>query len=162
MDGVLRPHADTHLPLTPQPPGQATANDEEEQNLYVPPMSPQKRESIERWLDLLPPPSELARDVLDNPVVPEVPETAASEHSSAYREGPSDERRSSLTAEHLKHHTRALSGKGRTPTTPMAEVTAGDTIRSDTAHAPPPDTPSMSTPSHTPHASFTVPSTTHH
>jgi len=27
VDGVLRPHADTHLPLTPQPPGQATAND---------------------------------------------------------------------------------------------------------------------------------------
>jgi hypothetical protein len=88
VDGVLRPHADTHLPLTPQPPGQATANDEEEQNLYVPPMSPQKRESIERWLDLLPPPSELARDVLDNPVVPEVPETAASEHSRRTARGP--------------------------------------------------------------------------
>lgn len=64
-----------------------------------------------------------ATDVLENPVIHEVQDGTASEQSSSGRDGGADDRRSSLTAEHLKHHTKVLStnGKGRgTPVSPGA------------------------------------------
>eukprot|EP00667_Euglena_gracilis_P015563 EG_transcript_16190 len=118
-------------PMPQQPP----AAEDEEQNLYAPPMSPQKLESIQKWVDSLPSPSEVAKDVLENPVIHEVQDGTASEQSSSGRDGGADDRRSSLTAEHLKHHTKVLStnGKGRgTPVSPGMH----ETFHSDAAQVP--------------------------
>eukprot|EP00668_Euglena_longa_P035715 GGOE01045890.1.p1 GENE.GGOE01045890.1~~GGOE01045890.1.p1 ORF type:complete len:223 (-),score=57.02 GGOE01045890.1:225-893(-) len=157
-------------PPTPPPPpsvplpnqsSATAAAEEEEQNLYAPPMSPQKLESIQKWVDSLPSPSEVARDVLENPVIHEILDGTASEQSSC-RDVGQEERRSSLTAEHLKHHTRVLSAaKGRaTPLSPgMHETFHSDAAQNgapngDNTASSPTQTPSQ------PQASFTLGTTT--
>lgn len=123
----LTPGASTALPAPPVPlPNQIA--DDDEQNLYVPPMSPQKLELVLKWLDSLPPPEELARDATENPTLSDMTDGMSSEQSSAPSREGRDERKSSLTAEHLKQHTRVMSIKGHvTPIAPRVASTTQET-----------------------------------
>eukprot|EP00992_Anisonema_acinus_P011100 TRINITY_DN7129_c0_g1_i1.p1 TRINITY_DN7129_c0_g1~~TRINITY_DN7129_c0_g1_i1.p1 ORF type:complete len:205 (+),score=42.20 TRINITY_DN7129_c0_g1_i1:65-679(+) len=83
--------------------------EEEEQDLYVPPLTPRKLKEIEKWLESLPPPS---------PIPDEEDEHNPSnlQQASICSSASEDKRASSnqphtLTMEHLTNHVKILSAK---------------------------------------------------
>eukprot|EP01012_Entosiphon_sulcatum_P058439 TRINITY_DN8249_c0_g1_i1.p1 TRINITY_DN8249_c0_g1~~TRINITY_DN8249_c0_g1_i1.p1 ORF type:complete len:214 (+),score=42.20 TRINITY_DN8249_c0_g1_i1:43-684(+) len=107
------------------PPAALLTKDDDEQDLYVPPLTPRKLREIERWLNslptVIPDDDELQRTPRRRDSESEQSARRSEKGGEQDREVPAEgaDNRASLTVEHLHHHIKILSAKEKTVVPPV-------------------------------------------